>query len=417
VREFGSTVGAIVGALASSTLLLTACGQRIVGSAVHTPGSEGPGPLEPTTLARCKVAASHENPLVTEWPAPEKTDLQALLQRGSVVVSYTGCSLRVLPQCAVSGAYKWQRTTTATDQLEIHDADELYAKLPVGAASLEGELSRSGGLVVRTTVSGQLQLMDADLRGAASSASCRGATHVVRSLSVGAFQMRSGNADEAGGSASALGVNTGAMKSSRSAGLLRAAGSAARCDQSTDAAPDPECASPIQMFLQPLPGAVAVEHAPPGKVKVTFLPPAGLERWDLMAGEKETVCTTPCETWIDPGRPYTLENDPGWWKRNQYFDIPDLRPYADQGPLEVSIEPRHGGELAGGIVATSLGGIAAIAGAIVAGNTCGHDPKACATGWVLMPVGLGVAGAGVWWIIDSRGAVHVDLAGAARSAD
>jgi hypothetical protein len=171
------------------------------------------------------------------------------------------------------------------------------------------------------------------------------------------------------------------------------------------------------MFLQPIPGAAVVEQALPGKVKVTFLPPTALERWDLMAGEKETVCTTPCETWIDPGRPYTLKYDPGWWKRNEYFDIPDLKPYADQGPLEVSIEPRHGGELAGGIVATSLGGIAAIAGALVAGNNCGHDPKACAAGWIALPIGLGVAGAGVWWIIDSRGAVHIDLANASRSAN
>src|SRR5258708_29003817 len=100
-------------------------------------------PEEQGGQTKCKVAASHENPLVTEWPASEKANLEALLGQGTVVVTYSGCTMRLLPQCHATGKYVWHRTTSASDTVEIHDADELYAKLPLGAASLEGELQRS----------------------------------------------------------------------------------------------------------------------------------------------------------------------------------------------------------------------------------------------------------------------------------
>src|SRR4051794_4440298 len=90
-------------------------------------------PAAPRELAKCSVAASQTNPLVTEWPASEKANLEARLREGGMVVAYAGCSMRLLPQCHVKGNYAWQRTTAATDQMEIHNEDELYAKLPLGA--------------------------------------------------------------------------------------------------------------------------------------------------------------------------------------------------------------------------------------------------------------------------------------------
>src|SRR5262249_55556848 len=162
-------------------------------------------PEAPSELSKCKVAASHESPLVTEWPASEKANLEARLREGGVVVSYSGCSMKLLPQCRVSGTYGWRRTTTATDMVEIHDADELYAKLPLGAVALEGELGRSGRLAVQTTVSGQLELRGWD-KGLSEDPACAGATHVVGALSVGAFKLRSGGALRMKGAVDASGI-------------------------------------------------------------------------------------------------------------------------------------------------------------------------------------------------------------------
>ena len=115
-------------------------------------------PQIPAEQARCRVAASQSSPLVTEWPASEKANLEVLCATATVAVAYSGCSMRLLPECRVPGEYHWQQTTAATDSLEINDADELFAKLPLGAASLEARAQTLGQAVGKTTVAGQLRL-------------------------------------------------------------------------------------------------------------------------------------------------------------------------------------------------------------------------------------------------------------------
>src|SRR5690606_2679154 len=76
-------------------------------------------------LARCTVAKSHEQPLVTEWPASYKARLEALLQAGAVAVEYSGCDLRIVDRCRLSGGYAWKKTTLSTDTTDIQDEDDL----------------------------------------------------------------------------------------------------------------------------------------------------------------------------------------------------------------------------------------------------------------------------------------------------
>src|SRR5213595_1995127 len=60
-------------------------------------------PRAPAEQAKCRVAASQSSPLVTEWPASEKANLEVLLRNGTVAVAYSGCSMRLLPECRVPG--------------------------------------------------------------------------------------------------------------------------------------------------------------------------------------------------------------------------------------------------------------------------------------------------------------------------
>ena len=113
-------------------------------------------------------------------------------------------SLTAAARCACSRAVRCAATTfgagqrPSTDVIEIRNADELYAKMPLGAVSLEGELQRSGRIAVQTTASGQLQLANFEPTSVPKSPECEGATHVVGALSVGAFKLRSGGAARAG---------------------------------------------------------------------------------------------------------------------------------------------------------------------------------------------------------------------------
>src|SRR5436190_8939636 len=125
-------LGGVVGWCGMSAFVVAGCGS---GSPAMRMGALIP--RTPAEQGRCQVAASQSTPLVTEWPASEKANLEVLLRAGAVAVAFSGCSMRVLPECHVKGEYHWQRTTPATDSVEINDADELFAKLPLGATSLE----------------------------------------------------------------------------------------------------------------------------------------------------------------------------------------------------------------------------------------------------------------------------------------
>jgi hypothetical protein len=366
-----------------------------------------PIPEHQTGQAKCKIALSHESPLVTEWPASEKANLEAQLRSGTVVVSYSGCEMRLLPQCRARGSYAWRRTTTSTDVVEIRNADDLYAKLPLGAVSLEGELARTGRLAVQTTVSGQLQLVDFDPRYVPGDASCQGATHVVGALSVGAFKLRSGGTFDASGKVDVQKIGTAAGGTQREESLVREAGVPARCEESTDAAAHAECASPVQVFLRALPATVA-DRGPPGMVKVRFLPVEPNEHWEVSVGDR-SLCSAPCEKWVDPAMPFAFKNDPGMLQRNRYIDVPDLRDHMTSDHLAIKATPRSGAEFAGGIVATTFSGIAVITGTVLTAVGCRESGAkgVCVGGLITLPIGLAGLAPSIWMIVDS--APQVDI--------
>lgn len=273
---------------------------------------------DPTPLAKCQVAASQSNPLVTEWPASEKAHLQSLASRHVVAVAYTGCELRIIPECNVPGTYDWHRTTLATDTLEIRNADELYAKLPIGAISLEGELARSGQLAVQTTVAGQLRAESAGTLPA--SEACRSATHFVSAISVGAFKLLSGAQSATAGGAGIGGVGAGARHEGGKQ-VLRTAGDPDACGKEADAGPNVECASPIQLFLTRIDSdsqagesvAGAIPRAPASdsdRVMIDFPgPDDASEHWTLRNADGVAVCTVPCRTWVPRVSGYTLRRE------------------------------------------------------------------------------------------------------------
>jgi hypothetical protein len=190
-------------------------------------------PVElPGASARCRVGSGRANLLVTEWPASEKANLEAMARFGAVPVEYSGCTMRVLTGCRLTGRYLWQRTTPASDHLAIDDVDELYAKLPLGAASLEGELKRTGKLTVDTKVSGQLRLDGFGASEVPPYGDCARATHVVGALAVGAFALDGKNTATASADVAVSKVSAGG-KAERSASLIRSAGDWKACDDGT----------------------------------------------------------------------------------------------------------------------------------------------------------------------------------------
>ncbi len=359
----------------------------------------GSFPQAPDEQAKCKVAASQSSPLVTEWPASEKANLEAMLTTGGVAVTYSGCSMRVLPQCRLGGGYIWQRTTPATDVLSIGNEDELYAKLPLGAVSLEGELKRTGSLAVSITVSGQLKLGGITAADVPADGECAAATHIVGGLSVGAFSLEAGA--ETSGQASAIVAQIGesGVGAKRTKNLIRSAGDVNRCGETTNESPNGNCMSPIQVFLFPLPGRSA-EEGPPGTVKVDFVAANANGRWDVYYDD-EVICSTPCSRWVDPARPVMLR------ARDESYGLPDRIELHNLGNavgnMQLQAHPTSQGKKATGIVFTALGGMAVVTGTALTGLGFSSDARSgmATAGLITLGVGIPVTLGAIWMIVTS----------------
>lgn len=372
--------------------------------------SKAPLPEVPSELARCKVSASHERPLVTEWPASEKANLESQLQRGGVVVSYSGCKMRVLSQCVAQGSYRWTRTTPATDYIEIKNEDELYAKLPLGAASLSGELESAGQLSMETTVAGQHRL---DLGGATPRlvGTCEGATHVLDGLAVGAFDLRTGGSSKASVAAEVTIGSAGASRATE-AQRIRQAGNAETCANATVEAPDPSCASPIQMFLIPAIAGTAAQG--PGATSRSrrgrSMPGDGLVDIEIVAEDPEVswnvfvdnekVCTSPCTQRMNAKGALHLKEDSGLFSRSSKIVVGDLGNWEDFGGLRVEAETASAFTLSGlvrvgGIFYGAIGVGFAIP-CLVSDDRDGLGEVSCGVAGMTLGIGTLMFAAGTW---------------------
>lgn len=364
-----------VGFLSVPVLLgLAACGN---GSSSPVPRAKAP--TETGGPTKCKVAASHSNPLVTEWAASEKANLEARLREGPVVVSYSGCSLQMLPQCRPSkGKYVWKKTTLATDVLDIRTEDDLFAKLPLGAVSLEAQLRDSGRLAVVTTVTGQMSLEGLGIGEVPTDGTCEGATHLVANVAVGAFKLKAGGALSAGGSVGGpLAKGGGHTESSEM--LVKEAGDPTKCAESTSAAPSEACSTPVQLFMWPLPKRQAAATPPPGTpvpvlgpgivaqhadapdpsaIRATFETDRGDKHY-VVKVDGAVACTTPCVRNVRPNS--YIEFSLAGSLYNHGFTLTGYR-----AGEAVKITPGdRSGAWGGGLALTTTGGLATYVGGVL----------------------------------------------------
>jgi hypothetical protein len=402
--------------------VLAGCGG---GGSAAGPGALAPG-TDPTPLGKCKVAASASSPLVTEWPASEKAHLEGLAASQAVAVAYSGCELRIVDACKPSGRYVWRRTTLATDTLEITSSDDLWAKLPLGAAALEGELGRSGRLAVRTTVAGQLALEGLD-SAAMGGGPCTDATHVISGIAVGAFSLLSGGAESVGGGVKIAGVGAGS-ETRREEQLMRQAGDAGACGQASDGAPHAQCGSPIQLFLQPLaarPAPGPADNPTPGLendeqrarrlgVEIVFPAPEDDAAWSLHDPTGSRLCDLPCNRWVPPGSGFYLERNVAGASSADRVEIPARLGHAPGSRVTAEYRAERGQPLLSKLTFYGVGLPSAALGAVMLGfglfgdacdrsdPSCDGNPFAGGFGIGLSVMYLSFAGASYWWFAYSH---------------
>ena len=174
-------------------------------------------PTVPSELGRCRVAGSGSSPLVTEWPASEKANLEVLLRTQARSPSPTrGAACACCPSAACAARYQWTRTTPATDSLEIDDADELATRSCRSARRRSrGQLKRSGKLSVTAHGGRTVAARGRGRRRRTQGRSCAQATHLVSALSLGAFALKSGGKGRGTVEAGVEGLGVGHRRQAR----------------------------------------------------------------------------------------------------------------------------------------------------------------------------------------------------------
>ena len=235
--------------------VLAGCRQSAAERLVRPPELELPG------QSKCSVGGNVSHPLVVEWAAADRASLEARLGGGLVAVRAAGCEIEVKGYCKVAGGYQYMGLTRKNDRVKIRNADELYAQLPLGAASLEAKLARKGALDVEIALVGMLSATQRPRREHLSG-ECEDATHVITGVQVGAFQFYAGGSGEIRASGGFKQIGAGASSEAERE-MLSADGQPASCDASTtkDTRPPEGCGALIRIELTPIEGAKPVAVA------------------------------------------------------------------------------------------------------------------------------------------------------------
>ena len=253
----------------AAALLLGCTPPPVAGDAL-----KGPTTGEAFAGVQCSSVRPQTEPDLMAWDPASRLKLNALRKDGVVAVRYQakGCNveLEVLP-CVAGGptSYRFE-PYSANEHKVAHNASELFAQLPVGAARLAGSIKGNRSLRTDYMLAGQYGLLTgtsfklSDLRGPRDV--CERATHVVSAVYVGAFAMAAGESRAIESSVSLLGVGAGG-KGLAEVESLGEEGNAEACRASqADAKESTRCAVPLRIGLLALEGASPPPIASPPSV-------------------------------------------------------------------------------------------------------------------------------------------------------
>jgi len=159
----------------------------------------------------------------------------------------------------------------------------LYANIPVYAAKFEATLRSAGELTVAMSMVGRYEASRTAVRRTDLAGECSRATHVITSLTAGAFEFYAGAEDGKSGGVGVLGVGAGA-KSSHEHTTLNRAGKPEACDRASvrDSEPPDGCGALLRVEVAPIEGAppvvAAVPPSPARTVGAATCPPGS--SWD-----------------------------------------------------------------------------------------------------------------------------------------
>jgi len=264
--------------------LLLACGEKGKDPAVPT---TGPTTGEAFGGVACSSVRPQTEPDLMAWDPGSRATLKSIKDQGVAVVRYEaeGCnvSLHVLPNCKAKGKYVFS-SYNARDTKLAHDANELFAKLPLGAATLSGKLKGTRAIRADYVMAGVESVeIGTTFQREELIGECGGATHIVSKIYVGGFGLAAGESREIEGGASVfavpgLGGIGGGAKHEAAVEHLQHEGSAKACDEALEkGVASGQCSVPLRVALMSLgPSCAAGQRHDPGRGCVAEQASAGV---------------------------------------------------------------------------------------------------------------------------------------------
>lgn len=224
--------------------LATCIGSAFAAAACGPAGQAPPARITASIAkeaGRCAPVTGPARVLVAELPAASRVALEAAQKRGLVAVRHDGCGVEVLSDCRVPGTYAYVGTSRQHERVTAKSAEELARALPLAAPSLEPTLARAGEVTLSMTAVGTYSSERTSAHPAELEGACEGATHVVRGMTVGAFQLLAGPVQRtAGGALAGEAIDRGGDE----AACLRAPPGRER--------PPADCTAPLRAELVPI---------------------------------------------------------------------------------------------------------------------------------------------------------------------
>ena len=180
------------------------------------------------------------NPWVVDMEPSDLGNITSAAKKGVIVVKQDCTApLKILQDCSAQGSYAYEGKPSLTETKQMNDADSIKAELsggPVLAAKMGSDLQRGVVLDIAYTLVGKqgtaARVGAEDLKELRPGG-CKGATHIVESVLVGAFQMKGSTSAEVAADVTAF--NQGVQgKSASSAVQTKAGGTATSCGGAKD---------------------------------------------------------------------------------------------------------------------------------------------------------------------------------------
>ncbi len=205
--------------------------------------------------AICHDVKADGTPLIVDWRPEDRGDVEVAMKRGVAFVHYDCNSIKLVPDCTAPGTYGFIGMTKKEQVINLANADEAKANLPFSGGTIGASLSRGDSIDIGLIMVGKRTTTFAQVTQADMTGRCAGATHFIRSATLGAYAMTTDTAGSVTTTAQIFSVGGSAGSTSTKKASSKDGDVASCASADPDATKPPsQCGAPLRVQLVAIDG-------------------------------------------------------------------------------------------------------------------------------------------------------------------